>query len=356
MFPDAPVFTALSHPDATFESFRDVDVRPTSLQRYSKDPERFRRLLPLFGRAFRRLDLSGFDLIVSSSAGFAHHVRPAPGACHVVYCHTPPRFLWDERYEHRSVAPRWARPLVPAVLSRLRASDRKAAGRAHAYVANSRVTAARIDAIYGRRSVVVPPPIETDRFSTGPTADFYLMVGRLMAHRDMDLAVRAFTSMERRLVVVGDGPARAGLEQLAGPTIEFRGAIDDAEVARLYSTCKGVVVPGVEDFGIVPLEANAAGKPVIARAAGGALETVRDGSTGVLFERATPAGIVEAVRRAESLRFRAEQLRAHAETFNEPAFAARLRDVIHRAVDACLDCARARKALPGEQRIGAAGR
>lgn len=353
MFPRAPIFTALYHPDATFEEFASADVRPSRLQRLSRDPTSFRKLLPLFGRAFRRIDLSGFDLVVSSSAGFAHHVRPRSGVCHVVYCHTPPRFLWDERYEHRTLAPAWARPLLPAVLSRLRRSDRRAAARAHVYVANSRVTAARIETVYARRSVVVPPPVEVERFSTGAPADHFLMVGRLLPHRDMDLAVRAFTSMGRKLVIVGDGPARADLERVAGDTIEFRGVVSDEELAALYASCRALVVPGVEDFGIAPLEANAAGRPVIARAAGGTLETVRDGDTGVLFERDTPAGIVEAVRRLEVIDFDAAELRAHAERYGEPAFARRLHDVIHNAVASCLECRRARRERVGELAVTA---
>lgn len=341
MFPDAPIFTALYHPEATFDAFAAADVRPSRLQRRSRDPESFRRFLPAFARAFRSMDLRGFDLVISSSAGFAHHVRPA-GACHVVYCHTPPRFLWDETYD-RSVAPRWARLLVPAVLAGLRRGDRRAAARAHAYVANSKVTALRIKRVYGLRSVVVHPPIETTRFTTGPTGDHYLAVGRLLPHRRMDLAVEAFTLLGKRLIVVGDGPARAGLEAIAGPTIEFAGAVPDERLEALYAGCRGVVVPGVEDFGIVPLEANAAGRPVIARAAGGALETVLDGRTGVLFDGATPQALADAVLRRESLRFEPAVLRAHAAGFDEAHFAHRLRTVVASIASSCLECARLRR-------------
>lgn len=341
MFPAAPVFTALYHPDATFDAFRDADVRPSWLQRFSRDPDRFRRFLPMFGGAFRRLRLEGFDVVVSSSAGFSHQVRPS-AACHIVYCHTPPRFLWDEVYDH-SVAPAWARPLVPAVIARLRARDRRAAGRAHLYVANSHVTARRIRTVYGRRSVVVHPPVEVERFATGPTGDYYLLVGRLLPHRDFDVAIDAFTRLGRRLVVVGDGPARAGLERVAGPSIEFRGAVSDSQLAALYGGCRGVIVPGVEDFGIVPLEANASGRPVIAQGAGGVLETVSDGFNGVLFAERSPAALAAAIRRRESMRFDPEALRAHAARFSERAFAQRLAGVIDGARNGCLECARARR-------------
>lgn len=340
LWPDAPVFTALYHPEATFEELARADVRPSGLQRRSRSAESFRRFLPLFGRTFRRMRIEGFDVVVSSSAGFAHHVRPKDG-CHVVYCHTPPRFLWDERYDHASVAPRWARPLLPVVLRAMRRSDRKAAARAHLYVANSKRTAKEIERVYGRRSVVVHPPVEVERYAIAPTTgDYYLMVGRLLAHRNMDRAVEAFTAAGRRLVVVGDGPARATLESKAGPTVEFRGAVDDATLASLYARCRGVVVPGVEDFGIVPLEANASGRPVIALGAGGVLETVKDGVTGVLFGEETAASLAAAVERAEATRFDPVALRAHAETFAERAFAERMARVVTGSVSGCMECAR----------------
>jgi glycosyltransferase involved in cell wall biosynthesis len=338
IFPDAPLYTSIYHPEATFAEFREADVRTTALQRLSKDPEDFRRLLPLFARAFRKLALDGFDLVISSSTGFAHHVRPTTG-CHIVYCHNPPRFLWDPLYGGAELAPRWARPAVPSVLAYLRRRDRRAGRHPHSYIANSAGTAARIHEAYGRRSIVVPPPIEVGRFAIGPrTGDYHVMVGRLVAYRAQELAVRAFTAMARRLVVVGDGPARPALEAVAGPTIEFVGAVDDARVAALYASCRGVIVPGVEDFGIVPLEANASGRPVIARAAGGVLETVRDGEHGILFREPTEAGLIAAVERAERTVFDPVVLRAHAETFSEAAFAARIVDIVGQ-IGSCLRCA-----------------
>ncbi|MFA5891007.1 MAG: glycosyltransferase [Actinomycetota bacterium] len=342
MWPDAPVFTSLYYPEATFPEFADIDVRTSRLQRLRGDPAEFRRLLPLFGRAMRSLRIEGFDVVVCSSAGFAHHVRPRAG-CRIVYCHTPPRFLWDERYDHRAVAPGWSRPALPLALAALRRSDRAAAARAHVYVANSRATAGRIQAIYGRRSVLVHPPVEVNRFAIAPrTGDYYLMVGRLMPHRNMHLAVEAFTTMGRSLVVVGDGPARVSLESIAGPTVRFMGALDDAALVRLYAECRGVVVPGEEDFGIVPLEANAAGRPVVAFSKGGALETVTDGVNGVLFAEESAGAITRAVARADARRFDPVALRSHAEQFSEDVFAHNLRGIVEGA-GTCLRCARRRR-------------
>lgn len=338
IFPDAPLFTSVYHPETTFEAFADADVRTTPLQRLSKDPEDFRRLLPLFARAFRRLPLDGFDLVISSSTGFSHHVRPRTG-CHIVYCHNPPRFLWDPLYGSADLAPRWARPLVPGLLAYLRRGDRRAGRHPHSYIANSLATAGRVQEVYGRRSIVVPPPIELDRFAIGPrTGDYHLMVGRLVAYRAQELAVRAFTTMGRRLIVVGDGPARSALEAVAGPTVEFVGAVDDARVAALYASCRAVVVPGVEDFGLVPLEANASGRPVIARAAGGVLETMKDGEHAILFREATEAGLIAAVERAERTMFDPVALRAHAEAYGHAAFAKRILELAGQ-IDSCLRCA-----------------
>lgn len=344
IFPDAPIFTALYYPEATYESFKGADVRPSPwLRRLApKEPESFRRLLPLFPRAFRTMKIEGFDAVISSSAGFAHGVRPA-GGCHVVYCYTPPRFLWDPRYE-RSVAPLWARPLLPPTIRALRRWDRRVAMRPHFYVAMNRGGAERIRTVYGREAAIIHPPVETGKFHIAPTTgDYHLAVARLVAHKGLDIAIRAFNGMGRRLVVVGDGPMRADLERLAGPTIDFRGRVEEEELVGLFGRARALVVPGEEDFGIVPLEANASGRPVIAFRAGGALETVIDGVTGVHFAPATPSALAEAVERAESLAFDPMVLRTHAEAFGTEGFAARIRSFVERAAAGCLSCARARR-------------
>jgi glycosyltransferase involved in cell wall biosynthesis len=230
------------------------------------------------------------------------------------------------------------------VLSRMRRADLQAARRAHIYIANSRFIQRRIKDVYGRRSVLINPPIELSRFRIDDRVeDNYLMVGRLLPHRNMHLTVEAFTRMGRRLIVVGDGPIRADLERIAGPTIEFAGAVDNATLETLYARSRGVVVAGEEDFGMVPLEANASGRPVVALARGGALETVRDGVTGVLFKDETADAIAEAVKLADGTLFDAYALRRHAEQFGEDAFAEKMNKVVEGTVD-CLECARTRAA------------
>lgn len=351
LWPEAPIFTSLYHPASTFEEFRGADVRTSFLQRFSRDASSFRRFLPLFGRAMASLRIEGYDVVLASTAGFGHFVQPRE-ACLIAYCHTPPRFLWDDRYDVAGMTPSWARPLLPATLRLLRRADRRAALRVHTYIANSNFVARRIERIYRRRAFVINPPVETPRFAPAErTSDYYLMVGRLLPHRNMQLAVRAFTAMERRLVVVGDGPVAAELRALAGPTIEFAGAVDDVALADLYGACRAVIVPGEEDFGIVPLEANAAGKPVVALRRGGVLETVADGFNGVLFDDETVDSLTEAVERVERLGFDVEMVRAHAQRFDETAFAARMREIVEGST-MCMECARGRRGVhrePAEQ-------
>ncbi|MCA1833952.1 MAG: glycosyltransferase [Actinobacteria bacterium] len=343
IYPDAPIYTSLYHPESTYEAFRDADVRTSSLQRFSKDATQFRRLLPLFPHAFKQMDLSGFDVVISSSAGFAHRVRVPEGTCHVVYSYSPPRFLWDDRYD-RKVAPAWARPLVAPTMAWLRRSDKRAARKPHFYMAVSGVAAARLRSVYGLAATVVHPPVATHRFHIGPTtSDFYLIVARLLPHRSVDLAVQAFTKMGRRLVVVGEGPMRAELEAMAGPTIEFRGVVDEETLTNLYGRCRGVVVPGEEDFGLTPLEANASGRPAIALRAGGALETMVDGVTGVLFAPGTPGALIGAVEQADRTSFNPDALRVHAEGWSEGVFANRVRSFVARSVESCITCARAKR-------------
>lgn len=343
MWPDAPIYTSLYHPEQTYPDFADARVITSFLQRWSRDAARFRRFLPLFPAAFARMQIAPCDVVLSSSAGFAHGVHPPAGACHIVYCYSPPRFLWDERYGFEGVTPRWAKPFLPVVLAGLRRWDVRAARRAHHTLAVSRVAAARIRRIYGVESTVLYPPVNVERFTPiGGSDDHWLFVGRLLPHRRADVAVRAFAASGRRLVVVGDGPARDDLRAIAGSGVEFRGVVTDDELRALYARCRGVVVPGEEDLGLIPLEANAAGKPAVALGREGALETVRDGVTGILFDEQTPDALNAAIARAEATPFDTATLRAHAETFSEQAFAANLRGFVESARATCERCARGR--------------
>ena len=321
IFPDAPLYTSVYDPGACPE-FADRDVRTTFLQRLTRRKSVTKGLFPLFPAAFRRLDLSGFDLVISSSSGFAHHVRVPDSARHVCYCHNPPRFLWQPEDYFRGR--RAVRLLLSPALSQLRRLDLEAAQRVDAYIANSATVAARIQATYAREAEVIHPPVDISRFEvTEERSGRFLVVSRLLAYKRIDLAVDAATRFNLALDVIGDGPERRRLVRNAGPTVRFLGRCSNEVVRHALARCAALVLPGMEDFGLTPIEAQASGRPVVAFAAGGALETVRDGETGFLFSEQTPAALATAMRWAAAHPLEAERLRAAAGYFDTAAFRAR---------------------------------
>jgi glycosyltransferase involved in cell wall biosynthesis len=284
IWPEADVFTAVYDPRGTEGRFAHRNVQASFLQKLRPTSKSFRALLPLYPAAIESLDLSSYDVIVSSSSAWAHAVIPGEDAVHVCYCHNPFRYAWNDR--DRTLTGR--DPLTRAVLRRLfrrwRQWDWIAAQRVDRYVTNSRTTQSRIRAYFGRESNVVYPPVDTTRFSPGPVGDHYLVLSELMPHKRIDVAIEAFTRLGLPLVVAGDGPAARRLARGAGPTIRFAGRVSDAEASRLLSSCRALVVTAVEEFGIAAVEAQAAGRPVISVRAGGALETIEDGLTGCFWE------------------------------------------------------------------------
>ncbi len=334
LFPDADLYTLLHVPGSVSPVIERRRIVTSFIQRLPGAHRRYRHYLPLFPAAVSRFDLRGYDLVISSSHCVAKGARPAPGSLHVCYCHTPMRYVWD-RYEDYfgPGAPPLVRALMPPVAAALRRWDRAASRRVHAFAANSRHVAGRIARCYGRAAEVIHPPVDVERFAPaeGDPGDYYLVVSALVPYKRIDLAVRAAGRLGRRLLVVGTGPEAPRLRRLAGPTVEFLGWRPDAEVARLYAGCRALLFPGVEDFGIAPLEAMASGRPVVAFAAGGALETVvppggEEVPTGILFAEQTEEALVEAMQRleAEADRFEPKALRAHAEQFDRARFAARI--------------------------------
>jgi len=333
-FPDAPVFTSLYDPDATLPAFRDMDVRTSFLQRvpFLKTARFHKFALPLYPQAFERFDLSGYDVVLSNTTGFAKGVITGPQTCHVCYCHTPARFAWRyAEYVEQAGFGRAARLLLPLVVGRLRRWDYHVAQkRVDYFLANSHNIARRVEKFYERHADVLYPPVETGRFHVepNPRADYFLVVSRLLAYKRVDLAIEAMTRLGLPLKVVGGGPDAQRLKSLAGPTVEFLGRRSDEEVADLLANCRAFLFPGEEDFGIAPLEAMASGRPVLAFGAGGALETVVDGETGLFFSEPTPESLTEAVRRLDGLCVRPDRIRAHAETFDTAAFVDRVRTLV----------------------------
>ena len=285
IWPDADIFTAVYSEDGTEGRFSHRRVHSSFLQRLRPSAKTFRVLLPLYPAAIESFDLSGYDLIVSSSSAWAHAVLCDEGSVHVSYCHNPFRYAWNDR--DRTLARQrdpFTRAILRSLFRRWRQWDWIAAQRTDHYVANSRMTQARIQSYFGRESSIVYPPVNVSRFSPGPVAEHYVIISELMPHKQIHLAVEAFNQLQLPLVVIGDGPDGRRLRRLAGPTVRFTGRASDAQVEQLLSSARAMIVTSIEEFGIAAVESQAAGRPVIARRGGGTLETVQAGVTGCFWE------------------------------------------------------------------------
>ena len=325
-FPSGPIYTTVALPQSLPQRLRTADIRTSPLQRLPALDRRFRHYFMLYPLAVEHFDLSEYDLILSSSSGYAKGVRRRRSAIHVCYCHTPMRWVW--RYDDYVARERFgtlARASLPFLLWGLRRWDLRASQQPNYYIANSRLVARRIKQVYGREAFVIPPPIDVNRFQMSTEiADYYLILSRLMPYKRIDLAIEACKRTNRRLIVIGDGPDRPRLEALADHRIEFLGRQPDEIVNYYASRCRALLFPGEEDFGMAPLEANAAGRPVIAYRGGGAVETVEEGTTGVFFDQADSRALGEAIEKFEGLHWDQSALRRHAEKFDRSVFAFRV--------------------------------
>lgn len=339
LFPDAPIFTLLHVKGSLCPELEAREIRTTFVQRLPGVATRYREYLPLFPAAASTIDLGGFDLVISSSHCVAKGVKPAPGALHVCYCHTPMRYVWD-RYDDyfgpgRVRGP--ARFVIPLVARRLRRWDVATAPRVHRFVANSRHVAGRIQRYYGRESTVIPPPVDTHFFT--PAADpgpgsYDLVISALAPYKRIDLILDAYRGTGWPLKIAGTGPLseEARLRSRLPPEASLVGRVDDETLRELYRGCRAVVMAGVEDFGIVPLEAMACGRPAVAFAEGGGPESVTPGETGVLFHEPTAACLRAAVDSLAGIRFNIATLRARAEAQSREVFEARVRDFVEMAL------------------------
>lgn len=333
LFPGAPIHTSIYWRDAMPAAYRDWDVRVSFMDRLPFVHRRHQAYLPLYPWAFERFSLRTYDVVVSNKSGFCHGVR-AGSALHVCYCLTPTRYVWgfDDYAAQEGLGPA-ARVALRPLLAALKRWDRAAADRVTEFVAISTEVQRRIRRFYGRESAVIYPPVDTRRFNTTePQGATYLSLGRLIAYKRVDFAVQALTRLNRPLKVGGDGRDRPRLERLAGSSIQFLGRVPDQDVARLVADCRAFIFPGLEDFGIAPVQAMAAGRPVIAYAGGGALDTIIDGVTGVLFKEPTVDSLADAVERFERMTFDAEVIRRHAEQFDVTVFRRRMVEFIERKI------------------------
>ena len=322
LYPDAPVYTLLvSDRNRQGALLQGMNIRTSFLQRLPLARRHHEIYLPLFPRAVESFDLTGFDLILSSSHASAKGVIPAPEALHICYCHTPARYAWDLSYLYARRASWLLRWYIASVMHRFRIWDVTAASRVDHFVANSRFVARRIERYYRRPSTVIYPPVDTAYFTPGGEGgDYYLAVSRLTAYKQIDLAIEAFNRLGKPLWIVGDGPERRRLKAMAGSNIRFLGALSREGVRDAMRGCRALIYPGKEDFGITPVEVQAAGRPVIAFGGGGALESVVDGVTGLFFGEQTTQALCEAVDRASHLSFDQDTIRRHAVQFDRELF------------------------------------
>jgi glycosyltransferase involved in cell wall biosynthesis len=327
IWPQAPIATLLYDEKATHSRFAGRRLRTSVLQRLGIRQRTFRAALPLFQNAVRQLDLSGYDCVVSSSSAFAHGIRPPRGAAHVCYCHAPFRYAWHEQALALSEVPGALRPALSLLLRRHRAFDRRAATRVDQYIANGRLTRERIRRYWGRDAPIVHPPVDVDRFAIREPQDHVLFVGELVRHKRPELAIEAAHAAGRRIKVVGSGPELHHLQARYGRQAEFLGRVDDHRLPDLYASAAALVVPGVEEFGIAAVEAQASGRPVVATDAGGARETVESGRTGLLVENGDSRGLTRAL--SEDLtQFDPQEIRAHAQRFRPAVFRERIREIV----------------------------
>jgi glycosyltransferase involved in cell wall biosynthesis len=329
MWPDAPLYTSLYRPDTTFAEFSQFDVRTTFLDRAPVNAG-FRNLFPAYPAAFRMLPALASDVVISSSSGWAHMVRTAPESFHAVYCYTPARWLYGGEHLGRS----GRRAASRLLMRNFRNADQRAARQADLYIAISSAVQRRIRERYGREAPVVYPPVNVDRFIPSARGERLLVVSRLLPYKRVDAIVAAATRGGIGLDVVGTGPSLDDLRGIAGDTVEFHGQADDAAVTELMQSCRAVCLPGSEDFGLVPVEAQAAGKPVVAFAGGGALETVAEGVSGSFFHSYDPDDILAAIERCDRVGTSPYELAVGARRFAPDRFRAELVSVIQNGLRA----------------------
>jgi glycosyltransferase involved in cell wall biosynthesis len=338
LYPDADLFTHVYSEDRMSEAIRRHSVKTTFIAKLPWVKRLYQYYLPLMPLALEQLDLRAYDLVISSESGPAKGVLTRPDATHVCYCHTPMRYAWNmyQEYKESLFGPkRWVFALL---LHWMRQWDAMAAARVDHFVANSHNVARRILKYYRRDSIVIHPPVDIEQFGTLPTVrteGFYLCVGELVPYKQVGIAVQAFNQLGKQLVVIGEGPQQRELEKIAGPTIKFLDRVDDTTLHGYYARCKALVFTADEDFGIVPLEAMASGKPVIAYGSGGALETVVPGRTGLFFSEQSAESLAAAVRRYEACdhTFDPIEIASHAKSFSKARFKKAFREFVETVRD-----------------------
>ncbi|MBN1258263.1 glycosyltransferase [Candidatus Peregrinibacteria bacterium] len=339
LFPEAPVFTTLYNPKKMRELGGLKDVRTTWLQKIPFAKSHHQWLLGQMPVAVEMMDLDEYDVVLSSCHSVSKGVITKPSTLHICYCHTPMRYAWESwDFETRlKKFPKFLHPLIRRQIKKIKEWDYCAAQRVDKYIANSTHIAGKIKEHYGRDSAVIYPPVHTEKFKpvAHPSQDFYFSIGRLIPYKKFDLLVETFNHLGLPLKIAGTGPDFEKIKKMAKPNVEILGFVDDRQLAELYANCKALLFPQVEDAGIVPLEAMAAGRPVIALNRGGSLDTMIEGKTGVFFGEQTVKNLSDAVRRFETMGFDPKAIREHAKRFDVEIFKRKIRDFIESQASSC---------------------
>lgn len=337
LYPEAPIYTSMYAPDLLPDAYRAWDIRTSWLDRLPGIHQHHQRYLPLYPLAFDRLDLSAYEVVLSNKSGFCHGVRGGPDTLHICYCLTPTRYIWDlDSYLAREEFGAGVRAAARLVARLYRGWDYAAAQRVDRFIAISSEVQARIQRVYHRDATIIYPPVEAaERFAPAASHDdYFLVLSRLVPYKRIDLAVEACTRLGLPLLVGGTGRDRERLEALAGPTVEFLGYVPDGDLPDLFARCRALIFPGLEDFGIVPVQAMAAGRPVIAFRGGGSLDTVIPGKTGAFFQEQTVESLVVALQGFDERSYAPDAIRAHALRFDTANFTREITSYVARAWEA----------------------
>lgn len=336
MFPEAPIFTLVHDENKIDKFFQDRKIITSFIQRIPFGKNKYQWFLPFMSTAVEQLDLTHYDLIISSSSAFAHGVITNPNSCHICYCHTPTRYLWTDTYDYvRDLKYNGLiKRIIPLFLNYLRVWNRLSAERPNFFIANSKCVQDRIKKYYNQGSFIIYPPVEINKFSVAENVEiaknkgYFLTGGRLVAYKKYDLVVKAFNKLGIRLIIFGEGPEYGKLRSLAKPHIRLLGKVSADERTKLYKNAIAFIHPQEEDFGITAIESMASGRPVIAYKAGGALETVIDNVTGVLFDDQTWEELTDVIIKFRPENFNPRAIRAHAEKFNVEKFKTSIREFV----------------------------
>ena len=333
IYKNAPIYTTFYTPDNLDDKLKNLNVKTSFMQR-KKKVYNHKKYFPMMPLAFSLFNMKNYDIIISSSSSCAKGIKKKKDAIHICYIHTPMRYAYEYKYEYTNGMNFIKKILVNILLFFIRIWDQKNTKRVDYFIANSTEIQKRVKNTYNRDSVVIFPPVRCNLFNISKrNGDYYFIVSRLVGYKRFDLAVKVCTELNKKLIIIGDGPEREKLEKMAGPTITFLGRQDDETVRKYMSECKALLFPGLEDFGIVPVEAQACGRPVICYGKGGVLDTVIDGKTGIYFKEQTIQSLKYAIEKFENTKFDKEIIRKHALEFDEKIFKKRISEFVEKCIN-----------------------